>query len=97
MGIFGNFGEGLNKKEPDKKDNYDENYIIGVMDIPNSRLFFVLSTGRRKFAKLLESLPTDKYMVIGVQMLQNVEEYADIMKRLMEENKPEDLEFGEEE
>lgn len=92
MGLFDEHGFEKNKKGKD--DTYDEHYLIGVLDVEKYEIFYTLSPSRHDFAKLLLQLSTDKYAVVGVQMIKNVKDYEALLKDLKDDNKPEDMEFG---
>ena len=87
----------FDKNAKDKDNEYNESYLIGIMDVEKSDLFYVLSPTRQEFAKLLSNLSTKRYLVIGVQMLNNVKDHMDTLKKLRDENKPEGLNFGKDE
>jgi len=93
MGIFGN---NFNFEQPstnDKKE-FNENYLMGILDMKEQAVFYVLSTSRSDFAHLLLSLSTKRYAIAGVQLLQHVKNYTTLLKQLKDQDKPEDMNFG---
>lgn len=97
MGLFGNSFNNKDSNKNSSKDDkgYDEAYLIGIFDVEESKLVYIMSKTRKEFGRLLMQLSTKRYTVVGVQMLQNVEEYGNFLKALGEQNKPNDLEFGD--
>jgi len=91
MGIFDNLKFDKSQKE------YDENYLIALVNVKKFDIFYTLAKGRKRLAQIMNNLSTKKYCVLGIQMLQNVKDVDELMKDLIEDNKDGEMNFGKDE
>ncbi len=73
---------------------YDENYLLALVDLATCEAFYTVVRGRKSLARIMENLSTKKYYVSGVQMLQKVKDEDELLKELIEDSKDTGMEFG---
>jgi hypothetical protein len=93
MNMFNN-SHSYNFDDFEEQDNYDEQYLIGIWEVANSKAFYVLAPSRKALGELLLNLPTDRYMMVGLQLLSDMQEYNEVLKKLKDQIKSDDLNFG---
>ncbi len=80
-------------KTPNQKP-IEEQFLIVVLDLATYYQFYLLVPGRKEFAKLLNLLSPQKYLIAQVHLLSNVKKYDEFIKELKDEAKPDGLNFG---
>lgn len=74
--------------------DFSEKYLVLIGDIKESDIYYVLAPDRNSFARLLQSMSTMRYTLLGITLLNNFREYDEFMNSLSEEDKPKGLNFG---
>ena len=94
MGLFDkNFDFNKNNGEEPLENN--EGYILGIYDSVEQYVFYVVAKSRKELARLYDRLGTERYMVLGIQLLTVVKDYKTLLKALNDNQKPDDMEFGD--
>lgn len=93
MGIFdkGNLG----KQSPQNDESPAESYLLGTYDQEKQEVFYVIAKNRQDLGKLLLNMSNDRFLMLGIQLLGNVEDYNTLLKNLIKNQKPDDMEFGD--
>lgn len=74
-----------------------EQYLVGIADGTRNEIVYTLVPSNREFALLLDTINPELFVIMTVSPLANIEDFKELMTRVVKTNKPNGLHFGDEE
>ena len=74
-------------------DNQEE-YILTLINVLTEEVRVVKAKDRLEFSKVMEGLVRSQYSIVDVCVIRNTITGGEFIKELIEESRPDDMEFG---
>lgn len=77
-----------------KEMEIKEQYLVSVYDLLTQETMYTLVPSNREFSCLMDGINPERYMILTITPLTNVIAFKELIKKLLNDNKPDNLNFG---